>query len=95
MITDDRFLTISTDEKQNKKKVKRPLLEIRSICFQEGSSMDSYSKNEVDINKVITNLTSIRNSVDFCSFSFQIAVVSMLSNRISNAQPSVSFLTTC
>ena len=57
--------------------------------------MDSYSKNEVDINKVITNLTSIRNSVDFFSFSFQIAVVSMLSNRISNAQPSVSFLTTC
>ena len=27
--------------------------------------MDSYSKNAVDINKVITNLTSVRNSVEF------------------------------
>lgn len=74
MIIDDRFFTISTDGKQNKKKqkVKRPLLEIRSICFQEGSSMESYSKNEVDITIVITNLISIRNSVDVFRFLFKL-----------------------
>ena len=51
-------------------------------------------KNEMDleITQVIVNVVSIRNSSDVFRFFFffQIAVVSLLSKRVSNALPSVS-----
>ena len=49
-------------------------------------------KNEMDleITQVLVNVVSIRNSSDVFRFFFQIAVVSLLSKRISNALPSVS-----
>ena len=58
--------------KKKTNKVKRPLLEVRSICMLEGSNMESYNKKEVEITKVITNLVSIRNSSDVFRFLFKL-----------------------
>ena len=49
--------------------------------------MDQNNKKDVEITKAIVNLVSIRDSCFvFLSFSFQIADVSTLSKRISNAE---------